>query len=79
MSPDKLVHMANSIGDYFAAYPDADEARAGIATHLRRFWDPRMRRAMLAHVDRTGGTGLHPLVLQALQRHRTQLDPPAPG
>jgi hypothetical protein len=32
-----------------------------------------MRRSLFAHIDRTGGQGLQPIVLQALQQHRAQL------
>ena len=38
-----LVKMANQIGEFFSAYPDAELARQEIAGHLQRFWDPRMR------------------------------------
>jgi formate dehydrogenase subunit delta len=72
MNIERLVQMANSIGDFFAAMPDAAEARSGIATHIRKFWDPRMRRQIYAHVD-DGGAGLKPIVLQALQEHRAEL------
>lgn len=65
--------MANSIGDFFAAMPDADEARSDLAAHIHRFWEPRMRRGLFRHIDSTGGAGLQPLVLQALQAHRAQL------
>ena len=65
MSPDRLVYMANQIGTYFASqhghYPVA-----GIADHLQKFWDPSMRRAIVAHVDH-GGAGLDPLVLKAVR------------
>ena len=37
---DKLVRMANQIGDFFAALPEA-EGVAGAANHLKRFWTPR--------------------------------------
>ena len=73
MNIERLVQMANSIGDFFAAMPDAAEARSGIATHIRKFWDPRMRRQIYAHVDEAGGQGLKPIVLQALQDHRAEL------
>ena len=39
---DKLVRMANEIGKFFAAQGEA-RAVEGIATHLRKFWTPRMR------------------------------------
>jgi formate dehydrogenase subunit delta len=62
-TPD-LVRMANQIADFFASYPRA-EAVSGTATHIRSFWDPRMRRELYAHV-RSGGSGLSPLVLEAI-------------
>ena len=65
MSPDKLVYMANQIGKFFVAQGEA-EAVAGIANHLQKFWDPRMRRAIFAHLD-AGGAGLDPLVKRAVQ------------
>jgi hypothetical protein len=42
VSPDKLVYMANQIGKFFASQGE-DQAVAGIANHLRKYWDPRMR------------------------------------
>lgn len=75
MDVDKLVRMANRIGDFFAAMPDHDEAVEGVALHLKRFWEPRMRRQLLAHADKGGATGLKALVAEALQRHRAMLQP----
>jgi formate dehydrogenase subunit delta len=49
-STDNLVHMANRIGEFFAAMPDAEEASREIAEHLHKFWEPRMRRELLAHL-----------------------------
>ncbi|MEO8297946.1 MAG: formate dehydrogenase subunit delta [Burkholderiales bacterium] len=76
MDTANLVHMANRIGEFFAAMPERDEALEGIATHVRKFWEPRMRRALLAHLD-AGGDGLAPLVRQALEQARTALTPAA--
>lgn len=64
MSPDKLVYMANQIGRFFAHQPE-DQAVASTLDHLRRFWEPRMREAILAHID-AGGGGLQPAVLKAV-------------
>ena len=50
MSSEKLVMMANQIGRFFAPQRGADPV-AEIATHLRKFWDPRMRAAIVAHLD----------------------------
>ncbi|CAG2152807.1 NADH-dependent formate dehydrogenase delta subunit FdsD [compost metagenome] len=75
MHIDNLIKMANQIGGFFEAMPDRDEALADIASHLKRFWEPRMRRALLAHVDATdGGEGLDPIVQAAVARHREKLE-----
>jgi formate dehydrogenase subunit delta len=64
MSPDRLVYMANQIGKFFQSQGQ-DKAVTGIAEHIRKFWDPRMRAAIFAHLD-TGGAGLDPNVRDAL-------------
>jgi formate dehydrogenase subunit delta len=66
MSPEKLVYMANQIGKFFAHEGDA-QAVASIADHLTKFWEPRMRAAILKHAA-SGGQGLDPLVRLALVR-----------
>jgi formate dehydrogenase subunit delta len=68
MSPEKLVMMANQIGKFFASQGD-QMAVPGIAEHIKKFWEPRMRSAMLAHLD-AGGVGVDPLVKQAFERLR---------
>jgi formate dehydrogenase subunit delta len=65
MSPDRLVYMANQIGTFFASQHGPDPA-LGIADHLKKFWDPRMRRAIIAHAAE-GGDGLQADVLRAVQ------------
>jgi len=62
---EQLVRMANDIGAYFRAEPDHAAAVAGIATHIRRFWEPRMRRRIHAHAA-AGGAGLDALVREAI-------------
>lgn len=72
MHADNLVAMANRIGRFFEAMPDRPEALEGIALHIRRFWEPRMRRALRAHVADAAALGEHPLdpiVLEALRLH----------
>jgi len=70
-SSDKLVHMANQIGKFFVSQ-GADKAPAAIAEHLRKFWDPRMRAGILAHLE-AGGAGLDPLVRQAVEKLRQMM------
>jgi len=66
MSLDKLVYMANQIGKFFATQ-GPDQAVAGTADHIRKFWDPRMRTAIVAHL-RAGGAGLDPVARLAVER-----------
>jgi len=64
-SPDRLVYMANQIGKFFHSQGH-DKAVPGVAEHIRKFWDPRMRRQIYAHLA-AGGAGLDPDVREALE------------
>ncbi len=74
MKIDNLITMANQIGSFFEAMPDREEAVSDIAGHIKRFWEPRMRRALLGHVDAEAGSGLLEIVREALGRHRAMLE-----
>ncbi|HLP68515.1 formate dehydrogenase subunit delta [Ciceribacter thiooxidans] len=60
---EKLVRMANQIASFFASQPEATRID-GVATHINKFWEPRMRRQLFEIID-AGGAGLDPLVLDA--------------
>ena len=79
MDEQNLIEMANRIGEFFDSMPDREEALAGIADHIRSFWEPRMRRALLAALDQpdTGGLEMSPIVKEALLANRVQLTPAA--
>jgi formate dehydrogenase subunit delta len=64
--PDKLVYMANQISKFFVSQGDA-VAVAGTAEHIKKFWDPRMLKAIFAHLDK-GGAGLEPVAHQAIEQ-----------
>ena len=70
MQPDHLIRMANQIGGFFEAMPDRAEATMDLAQHIKKFWAPRMRQALLGHVDREGDGELNVMVKQALLQHR---------
>jgi len=70
-----LVEMANNIGAFFAAEPDKAKGAQGVASHIKSFWEPRMRREILSYVDEKSGEGLSELVLSALRTHRKELTP----
>jgi len=78
MNVEHLIEMANQIGEFFASMPDRDEALTGIAEHIRRFWEPRMRRAILATLDDPAASEpLSPIVREALVGAREALTPHA--
>ena len=62
---NKLVRMANQIATFFHSQP-AGEGPDGVATHINKFWEPRMRRQLFDLIDNHGGEGLDSLVLQAV-------------
>ncbi|HVZ22829.1 MAG TPA: formate dehydrogenase subunit delta [Vicinamibacterales bacterium] len=66
MRAERLVSMANDIGHFFASEPDKTEAAKSVANHIRRYWDPRMRREMIAYYKEKGGAGLDPLPRSAV-------------
>ncbi len=70
MALERIVEMANQIGDFFAPYPPQRRAE-GIRNHLRTYWDPRMRAELLALVD-AGGAGLAPHVIEAAKLLREE-------
>lgn len=82
MNTANLIRMANRIGDFFDALPDRDEAHEGVANHIQKFWEPRMRSALLSFVDQhadgqDGDIQLRPIVLDAVTRNRARLTPVA--
>ena len=65
MRIERLVAMANDIAAFFDAGQDKTESAKAIAYHLRRFWDPRMRRQIVEH-NGAGGAGLRDSVRAAI-------------
>lgn len=68
MSPDRLIYMANQIATFFQSQP-GDEARRGLADHINKFWDPRMRDQLLLLIA-NDHAGLDRIVIEA--RHDIQ-------
>lgn len=65
MKSEYLVKMANEI----AAFYDGTEANpaAAVADHIKRFWEPRMIAAFVAHL-KAGGEGLTPTTRAAAEK-----------
>ena len=63
-SLDRLIYMANQIARNLTH--DHDPV-ASLADHVAKFWDPRMKAMIFAHLDdRHGDGGLDPVAAQAL-------------
>ena len=67
MHNENLIKMANDISDFFGSDPDHASAVNGVLDHLRKFWEPRMRQAIIAHY-RAGGEGLSELAKDAVKQ-----------
>ncbi len=66
MDQARLIAMANQVGQFFHAQGEAAVV-AGVEDHLRKFWDPRMRREIIAALHR-GEDQLSPAVREAVVR-----------
>jgi len=60
---EKLVRMANQIATFFLSQP-AEVRVDGVATHINKFWEQRMRRRFFEMID-AHEEGFLPLVVEA--------------
>ena len=62
MQQQDMLRMANQIASFFnGSGPEA--AVKDAAEHINKFWDPRMRTMLIAHLDK-GGEGLDETILK---------------
>jgi formate dehydrogenase subunit delta len=66
MDIHNLVVMANRIGSFFDSMPDRQEAKIDIATHISKFWEPRMREALIDQLNDPATEQLHQIVREAV-------------
>ena len=78
-----VVRLGHDLVRNFEALPP-EKAAVEIATHIRKFWEPRMRHELVARV-RWGDTSLHPLLVRAAEDlvdgdvDRAELEEPSGG
>lgn len=70
-SVERLVAMANDIANFFESEPDRAAGIDGVADHIRRFWEPRMRQKIIAHLHERNGEGLNDLARAAIGKLAT--------
>jgi formate dehydrogenase subunit delta len=61
------IRLGDDVARAFAHYP-ADRGAQEVATHLRKFWEPRMRAAIIARVAE-GDPRVDPLLTQAVRAY----------
>jgi formate dehydrogenase subunit delta len=59
--------MANDISNFFNSETDRNLAAEAVKEHLKRSWDPRMRREIIAYAQQ-GGSELSELARMAIAR-----------
>lgn len=65
MNIDQLIKMANEIASFWEGETGA-KAADDVATHLRRYWEPRMRAQMIQYCEQRHGAGLSDVARQAV-------------
>jgi formate dehydrogenase subunit delta len=74
---EKLVRMANQIAAFFHSKP-REQGIAGVAEHINKFWEPRMRRQLFEMLD-SGGEGFNELVVAASAKIKRPSAPEGTG
>jgi formate dehydrogenase subunit delta len=66
MNIDLLIKMTNQITEFWEGEAGHDVAVKEVATHLRRYWEPRMRAQMITYYHERKGSGLNEIALEAV-------------
>jgi len=66
MNIDLLIKMANQITSFWEGELGQDAAATEVATHLRRYWEPRMRAQMITYYEERQGSGLNDVAKKAV-------------
>tara|TARA_B100000035_G_scaffold65972_1_gene53749 strand:+ start:15607 stop:15819 length:213 start_codon:yes stop_codon:yes gene_type:complete len=69
MEKDHLIKMANQIGSFFKSYPDQEYAANEIASHMKRFWAPKMRSMIKDIVANPDNDSLDDIVKTAIRKY----------
>ena len=65
MNIDHMIKMANEISIFWEAEAGPQKAPVEVASHLKRFWEPRMRGQIIEHF-RKGAAGLDDVAREAV-------------
>ena len=67
MNIDLLIKMTNEITSFWQGEVGEAAASSEVATHLKRYWEPRMRAQMITYYEERHGAGLSDVALRAVQ------------
>lgn len=73
MDIKNLVSMLNQMGDFFEAMPDKNQAKLDLITHVKKFWEPRMKNSIIKEIK--NDIGLSPFVKEALIENIDKIKP----
>lgn len=73
MKIERLIKMANDIGNFFDSESDKNIAANGVKDHIKRSWEPRMRKALLEYAQ-TDGSELSLLVRNAVSQLQAEIN-----
>ena len=68
MNIERLVAMANDIANFFHAESDHTVALEGISDHMKKFWEPRMRKQIVAYARGDNHAELNGLAYEGVMR-----------
>jgi formate dehydrogenase subunit delta len=66
MNIDLLIKMANEIGSFWGGESGEEAGAKEVASHIRRFWEPRMRAQMYGYFEQRQGAGLSDVAKKAI-------------
>jgi formate dehydrogenase subunit delta len=71
METKNLIRMANDIGNFFKSYPDKEQAKKDIVSHIQKFWAPNMRTMIKEYVTQTSekNSQLDQFVFSAIHKY----------
>jgi formate dehydrogenase subunit delta len=79
MNIDLLIKMANQITDFWEGEVGGEVAAKEVATHLRRYWEPRMRAQMITYYEQRQGSGLNDVARKAVELLAAEAKPKSPN